>query len=282
MKECISMSLCIAAACQDRGKARVVIATDWKASAGIAAAEIQDKLYWIGDYMPVLIAGTITRAIELKDTYKQYLAILGSAQPAQIQVKLEDLSDFIKEPIKIFRRKLVEEHMARKFGLNYDTFRTAVGKGEIPESVAIEAFTDIAKIDLDCQLIIIVFIDRQPSIFKINMDGTIEDCENFATIGSGTYIAESVLYQRKQDSRLPLGPSVYHVFEAMKLGSIAPGVGEEHTINVLYPPGERRNDVVGEVLTEKAKEFLERQFKKFGPKPFQRLPLPPESWTADF
>jgi len=71
------MSLCIAAACQDRGKSRVVIATDWKASAGIAAAEIQDKLYWIGDYMPVLIAGTITRAIELKDTYKQYLAILG-------------------------------------------------------------------------------------------------------------------------------------------------------------------------------------------------------------
>ena len=276
------MTLCVAAACQDRGKSRVVIATDWKASAGIATAEIQDKLYWITDDIPVLIAGTVTRAIELKDTYKQYLEAVAAAQPSPIQIKPQDLSDFIKEPIKLFRRKLAEEYVSKKFGMNYDSFRTAVGKDEIPESVAIETFADLAKIDLECQLIIIIFSDGQPFIFRVDSDGTVENCEHFATIGSGSYIAEGVLYQRTHEDSMPLGPTVYQVFEAMKLGSIAPDVGKEHTINVLYPPGELRKTVVGEALTDRAQTFLERQFKKFGPKPFKRLPLPPKSLEPDF
>ena len=162
------------AACQDRGRERVVIATDWKASAGIATAEIQDKLYWITDDIPVLIAGTVTRAIELKDTYKQYFEHL-TAQAQPFQIKQTDLNDLLKEPIKIFRRKLAEEYLSQKFAPNYDTLRAAVGKNEIPESVAIGAFADIAKIDLDCSLIIIVFSDRQPYIFRIDSDGSVEN-----------------------------------------------------------------------------------------------------------
>lgn len=47
------MTLCVAAACQDRGKSRVIIGTDWKASIEIATADIQDKLYWVTDNVPV-------------------------------------------------------------------------------------------------------------------------------------------------------------------------------------------------------------------------------------
>ncbi len=278
------MTLCVAAACQDRGRARVVIATDWQESADIATAEIQDKLYWITDDAPVLIAGTITRAIELKDTYKQYFHnLISQKQRGQIEsFKPEDLNDLMKVPITLFRRKLTEEYVSQKFALNYDMFRAAVGRNEIPKSVAIEAFSDIAKIDLDCELIIILFNDKEPYIFKIDSDGTVENCEHFATIGSGSYIAESVLYQRKHEGSTLLGPTIYHVFEAMKLGAIAPGVGQEHTINVLYPPGERRKDTVGEALTPKAQRFMLRTFKKFGPKEFKRLPLPNDSLESDF
>jgi hypothetical protein len=70
--------------------------------------------------------------------------------------------------------------------------------------------------------------------------------------------------------------------EAMKLGSIASDVGEEHTLDVLYPPGEKDEEIVGERLTEKAERFLQRKFKKLGPKKFANMPLPPKFWRSDF
>ena len=173
-----NMTLCIAAACQDRGKPRVVIASDWKATDSVGTADIQDKLYWITEDIPVLIAGSITRAIELKDTYKQYVEAL-AAQSSPVQIKQQDLNDHIKEPIKMFKRKLAEEYLSKRFGLNYDAFRTAVSKNEVPESIAIEAFADIAKLDMECELIIVVFTDRQPYIFQIESDGRVENCEDF-------------------------------------------------------------------------------------------------------
>jgi len=276
-----NMTLCIAAACQDRGKPRVVIASDWKATDSVGTADIQDKLYWITEDIPVLIAGSITRAIELKDTYKQYVEAL-AAQSSPVQIKQQDLNDHIKEPIKMFKRKLAEEYLSKRFGLNYDAFRTAVSKNEVPESIAIEAFADIAKLDMECELIIVVFTDRQPYIFQIESDGRVENCEDFATIGSGSYIARGVLYQRKHENTVPLGPTVYHIFEAMKLGSIAPDVGEEHTINILYPPGERGKKMGVDTLTPGAERFLHRQFRRFGPKEFKRLPLPSGSLENEY
>ncbi len=67
------MTLCVAAACKDNRRSRIVIATDWRAETPIASGDIQDKLYWIDNNIAVLIAGTVSRAIELRDTYRQFL-----------------------------------------------------------------------------------------------------------------------------------------------------------------------------------------------------------------
>ena len=67
------MTLCVAAACRDRGKPRIVLATDWRTESAVASADIQDKLYWMSDNIAVLIAGTVSRAVELRDTFKQFL-----------------------------------------------------------------------------------------------------------------------------------------------------------------------------------------------------------------
>jgi hypothetical protein len=91
-----------------------------------------------------------------------------------------------------------------------------------------------------------------------------------------------VLYQRKHEAHAQLGPSVYHVFEAMKLGCIASDDGQGHTLDVLYPPGEKKKDLTGETLTEAAKTFLEIKFNKLGPKPFERLKLPKKAFQLDF
>lgn len=88
--------------------------------------------------------------------------------------------------------------------------------------------------------------------------------------------------QRQHEAKDPLGPSLYHVYEAMKLGSIGSDVGEEHTINVLYPLGEKGKEIVGDWVTEKTKKWLGRQFNKYGPKTFSLLPLPPNPFERDF
>lgn len=275
------MTLCIAAACQDRGKPRVIIATDWKASIQVATAEIQDKLYWINDNTPVLIAGTISRAVELKDTYRNYFGRLGKEKPNE-SIKASELPDVMKRPLGIYKQKLANEYVSLRLGLTYKEFLEAVGKSQIPESVSSEVFNDISRTGLQCCLIIIIFIGKDPYIYRIDEDGTLQNCDNFAAIGSGSIIAEGMLYQRQQESGMTLGRTIYHVFEAMKLGSIASDVGEEHTIDVLYPPRERQEDVSRDTLTDKAKVFLNRKFQSLGPKPFVNMPLPDGFLEKDF
>lgn len=265
------MTLCIAASCQDKRKPRVVIVTDWKVSTQTATAEIQDKLYWINDNTPVLIAGTISRAVELKDTYRNCFERLAKKGNA---LRASDLPDVMKRPLGIYKQKLANEYVSLRLGLTYREFLGAIGKNQIPPDVSDNVFDEISRISLQCQLIVVMFVGRDPYIYRIDDEGTLHSCDNFAAIGSGSPIAEGVLYQREQESKMTLGRTIYHVFEAMKLGSIASDVGQEHTINVFYPPGEREKDVAADALSGKAKEFLRRKFAKLGPKKFANMPLP--------
>ena len=275
------MTLCIAAICQNRGKPRIVIGTDWKASTGEAGAENQDKMRWITDDMPMLLAGTVSRAIELQATFKQFFDNLSKRTPP-ITANAKNIGDLVRKPVLIQKSKLANEYVGLKFGMPYKEFREAVGKKQIPKSVATDAFAEIKSLDLDCSAIFPFFLEGAAYIFQVQADGSVQECDNFAAIGSGSPIAEGVLFQRAQEDDMTLGRTVYHVYEAMKLGSIASDVGQEHTINVLYPPGEKGKELAGERLTEKAERFLHRKFVNLGPKKFVNMPLPEKFWRYDF
>jgi 20S proteasome alpha/beta subunit len=271
------MTLCVAAACQERGKPRIVIGTDWRAGTETATADIQDKLYWIDDNIAVLIAGTVSRAIELKDTYKQFLRKREKQEKNKPETEREPLTtanllDVFKAAPTIHKNKLINEYVGLRFGMTYPAFLRCVAAKEIPESIAEETLNDIKRIYPDCQLIIVFFLDKDSYILKVDGDGTLESCESFAAIGSGADVAESVLYQREHQDSNAVGKTVYHVFEAMLLGSIAPGVGDEPTIDVLYPPGERSKGVYGAYLNKKGEAFMKRKFKDLGPKKFSNFP----------
>ena len=275
------MTLCIAAICQDRGKPRIVIGTDWKASTVEATAENQDKLRWVTDNMPMLLAGTVSRAIELQSVYRQFFDNLSKRKPEVVPDE-KNIGDLVRKPVALFKSKLSDEYVSLKFGLSYKDFREAVGKSQVPPSVATDTYTDIKNIDLGCSVILPFFLGKDAYIFRVGSDGGVEECDNFAAIGSGSPIAEGVLFQREHQDDMTLGRAVYHVYEAMRLGSIASDVGKEHTIDVLYPPGEKGKELTGERLTEKAERFLQRKFSRLGPKEFANMPLPPKFWREDF
>jgi 20S proteasome alpha/beta subunit len=271
-----SVTLCIAAACQDRGKIRIVVSTDWRVENSSFGAEIQDKLYWIGDDWAVLIAGRITRAIELVDTYAEYFRGL-----REKNIKLTDttLIDHVKKPPITQKYKIANEYVGALLGVSYKDFLTN-GKQILPEKQFEEIVADIQRLDMGCQLLLCSFIGGQQRIYKVSDDCSVEVDEHFAAIGTGSDIAESVLYQRDHEGDLPLSHALYDVYEAARLGSKAPGVGRQHAISVLVPP---RPGYGGEItshrVSEKGYKFLDRAFKKLGPKEFARIPMP--EWVLE-
>lgn len=61
--------------------------------------------------------------------------------------------------------------------------------------------------------------------------------DNFASIGSGSYVAIPALHQREQEDSNSLLETIYNVYEAKRLSQIVPGVGLATSIDVLYPDG---------------------------------------------
>lgn len=281
------MTLCVAAACQDHGKPRIVLATDWRAETSSASGDIQDKLYCISGNIAVLVAGAVSRAVELRDTYKQFLQRREAEQAKKPDNEKEpitaaNLIDILRTPLVIFKNKLANEYIGLKYGMTYKAFLSAVSKKDIPDGIAEKELAAVGRISFGCCLIILLFLDKEPYLLRIDEDGSLESCEHFAAIGSGQDIANGVLFQREHEYKDSLSRTIYCVYEAMKLGAIAPGVGEYFTLDVLYPEKEKGKEVYGEWLNKKGQAFMENEFKKRGPKAFSNFPRLPEKCLEKF
>jgi hypothetical protein len=261
------MTLCVAVACQEKKKPRIVIGTDWEETGHVARAQIADKFYWLTRNVVALISGGISRAIELTNTYAQCFA----SCPVE-DLNERDVSDIFKAPLIVHKQKLVNEYVGLKFGLDYERFRNAVALGQIPQDLATRTFGEIEDLEIGCDLIACFFARDDGGRIKpqlLRVGDTFEHCENFAAVGSGAFIASGVLYQRSHSADDPLGKAVYHVYEAMDLGSIAPGVGDEWSINILYPPGEKDDGIYTARVSDRGMDFLGRQWR--GPQSFKRF-----------
>lgn len=273
------MTLCIAAICeQKRGKgkqSRIVIATDWRGENPMAGAETTDKLYWIYQGCPTLIAGNVSRAIELKDTYRQCFVPLLLANPTA-PMMVDNAFDAVKSVLPVYKRKRAEEYIGTTLGINYETFLQ--NREKLGDETFRALIRDVGKIEQEGQLLICTFVpirpgepDLVPLLFRVE-DWEVTQCDNFATIGSGGPVADAILFHRSHDERESLVTTLYSVFEATKFGSIAPGVGEHFTITVLYPPN-KDGEIVTRDLSSKGTQYLEEKFREFGPKTVKKLKL---------
>lgn len=224
------MTLCMAAACMDRGKPRLVISSDWKVETATYSVENANKFFWIGDSWVCLIAGNGSRALELIKTYRIAFFAL---YEQKVKISKENIFDLVKQPLIIHKRKLVEEYIGLRLGISYQEFMET-GKNRLPEKQFEQMCSDVVNIGFDCWLLLCTFQEGDSFIFRIHPNGDCELCENFAAIGSGTDIAEASFCQREHQEDLPLGQGIFHVYEAAALGARAPGVGES-TISVLSP-----------------------------------------------
>jgi hypothetical protein len=274
------MTLCVAAECKryKRFFHAVVFAADQRVEGEIASAEIGVKFGFLTDEShPVLLAGTETRAQSLAGIIAGVAS--GRQSPPDQDNKPLDWDSVLNDSVLFQKRHLAQEIVGPRFGLTYEQFLAA--KASLPDDIFRETVLDIARTPLDCWLLVVAFTHNDPRIYRIGDTGMVEACQNFAAIGSGYYLAEASLFQRSQNRHNDLGTTIYNVYEAMKLGAIAPGVGNKFTIGIAewdwyeQPNPYNRGEVKISFLTPEYYEYLAAQFKKLGPKEVTSINVKP-------
>jgi len=275
------MTLCLAAECQRHKRFfnAIVFATDFQVEGEIAKADIGRKLVISGiEEYPILLAGTQTRALGLS------LAITECLQLIQRKPNEESRPVFweplLTEAVLRQKQRMADEIISGRFGITYEQF-LATGKATFPDDLHREVMAEIARTTLDCWLLVLSFSHTTSRIFRIGDSGIVETCEHFAAIGSGYHIAEASLFQRSQNLGNDLGTTIYNVYEAMKLGSSAPGVGTEFQIGVAEwewfddPNPNNLGNVKLSFLQPPYYDYLAKKFARFGPKAVSKVKLKP-------
>lgn len=250
------MTLCVAAECMDRGIEKVVFAADFAVESEFGKAEIEHKTAYIGkEEFPVLMAGSGTRARELMT----YIDEVWKEPESENRNFLEAC----KEAIRRHKYNLADEYVSSRFGLPYVTLLGEMRQA-VPDEQYREVMADIGRIRMGCDLIVVYFDGIESLVLRINDSGAIELCTNFAAIGSGLYLAEASLFQREHSASDSLALTIYHVYEAMKVGSLAPGVGKKFVMGIAHLGDD--GYVRWFYLQPKYLKALESEYRKFGPR----------------
>jgi 20S proteasome alpha/beta subunit len=257
------MTLCIAAEC----RGHVIIGSDFRGEVGFTSAENQNKLAWIEQTWPVLIAGTVARAHDLVASINREFS---ATRKRKEQIDGTNISEILREAARKQKYQLAGDITARELGLRYSTFLKE-GKVYLSDKAFEDIETSVRLEDLDCQLIVVFFDDGTPHIYTIDSDLSVDRADNFCCIGSGSDLANASLFYREHNADQMLKTSLYRVFEAHQLAKRAPGVGENFAISIFKQ--EKGGTIVWQRLKEPGFRRLDTRFRSLGPKRITRIKL---------
>jgi len=230
------VTVCIAARCKDKAKGdpAIVTVSDTKLSTGHYSGDMATlKLRHIRDNWKCLIAGTFPHHVPLLKRIGD--AIGDDAGYDQIVKVCTDA--FIAE-----NKKLAEETILATFGLTLKQFLKS--RSDLGESLYERTWAEISRIKVNCQLLVCGF-DPEPHIFVTENPGGdklgfITNCDfpGFGAIGSGSYLAESKLYELHQNPARSVVETLYTTILAKFVAEAATDVGEETYVRVFTKGGE--------------------------------------------
>lgn len=260
------MTLCIAAETNGLfGDQRVVVGFDWRIETQTASSQVGFKFEVLSDNWIALLAGPLVQAREL--TLK-YSVLLRADEDSLTE---GNVLEYLRGPAFEIRKSLAEAYTRSTAAMSYEDFLEH-GESMLPEDLRRQIAFDISKQRVEAEVILVGWVESGFEIFQI-LDGNVTRSSDFATIGSGSHVAEVTLYRHEQNSLKDLGQTLYAVYEAKRLGEISPGVGTATSIGILF---HNEKGVGFEFASDDDKAFLERQFRRFGPKAVKYMGLPPD------
>jgi len=261
------MSLCIAATCLDGDDPKIVMCTDWRAEfPAIGSHENADKLSFIKDGWPVLLAGEGPSEEALVSVYQQELK--------SAELNQDNIYNQLKGPMHKRKAILADDFTRQALGIPYEEFLVK-GKATFPDEFFRQHIEQVEGIRLGTSLIICGFIDtydyiekkpERSSVIAVVDDEAPTDKifsmqTDFAAIGSGYASALGVLCRRGQSSDDPLLRTIYVLYEAKMLSDRVPGVSESAlSIDVLSADGTMQS------LSDEGYKVCDKLFGRFGPR----------------
>lgn len=144
---------------------------------------------------------------------------------------------------------------------------------------------EIKKFQIGCDVMVCGFDDKKkPFILEISSPGVVTDMTmtGFHAIGSGWDKAVSRLLFAEHKREHTITRVVYDAFDAKANAEMAAGVGYQWDGVVAL-----HHETPFVVITDRAKELLERAWAKFNRSPFEKrdrkkdLPNPPRNWEQE-
>jgi 20S proteasome alpha/beta subunit len=163
----------------------------------------------------------------------------------------------------LYRRKRAkcEEYVRGRFGISYDDFLQH-GKNWLPSNLFADAFSDVAAMKLNMQLVVTGFTGGFPFYCETDDYCGISIREHFAVAGEGRHLAEGVFRRRGHTDVKGKAEALYTVYEAKKFAEGIPSVGTDTTISLIFPDG--RIDAV----RHSGRQKLDLLYSKYGPQEF--------------
>jgi 20S proteasome alpha/beta subunit len=238
---------------ETKGNYRIVLCTDWRVSGPLGSAETKLKLRALPRGWYCLTAGTESEINCIVPKLREELSTAS-------EVNETNITSLVRNVLNNRKKEKIDEFIRGRYGISYDDF-LGFGKEKFPTDVHREAILSLSEINIDCSLIVAGFCSGFPMIVETTDKCRVLVREDFATIGEGSYLAQSVLLQRRHIDTKELGLTIYTVYEAKKYAEEVSSVGKQTTVAVIYPD-DPRLDIKGEGM-----ESLAEKFKKYGPQP---------------
>jgi hypothetical protein len=244
------MSLCIVAACQERGSTRVVLSHDWKITEGDASSENTDKLAFVKRGWPAVFAGVTPHMDLMDEVFWKHLA--------QVEISQENLESELQVARGKFKRAMIDRDLQGRFGMGYDAFMNKGKKSFRPEQHT-QIFDQMQMELSQAEMLVAGIIKNDGYLYQVSESFAVP-LDHFGTIGEGCDLASRWVHWRDQNESMSLSQTLLNVYEAQHFGSMAGTVGRILSIYVLDCNGTLRQIRPSfKVQLEKRYQVVKRQ-----------------------
>jgi hypothetical protein len=276
------MTTCIAAKVGGSNPA-LVFCMDMKGSQEWSSSETTYKWITFGNFH-ALIAGPTSVAKEVANYCAEAVCSIDKVK-TQTQV-----ANALRKGLGRYKASVAEATIQSQLGISYEEFRQR-GKDAFPADLCRSISWEIKNYRSGAEVIFSGFLpfdkhaniddpacrgyrnSRWPHIFKVSdtsSSSSVMTCDDFATIGSGSYLAEGALLYRSQNYHYAFASTVYNCYEAKRMSERADGVGERTKIVVVYKDNKACD------LQLRGMEILKAAFVRFSPQIVCGIEMPKE------
>lgn len=258
------MTICIASLCSNgHHDRRIILCADWKRGGFQGSSETFLKIRHLRHNWVVMTSGD-------DDEIKAVTILFRKAfQDFAEEIDETNIKSIVRDVMLARKREKSDELVRGDYGLTLDEF-TAKGKSILTEDLYRDELLKIRAVCINATFIIAGFVGNFPILMDTDPEGHVHIRKDFAVVGEGNILAQSVLLHRGLTDVTGPAKGMYITYEAKRYAEGAPSVGRWTTLSLMDKDG-NENSVSGDMRL-----WLEREYARFGPKPIDGLMPPPD------